>query len=28
MGIDCGTELYDQLGRPFRICDGKPLPLT
>jgi len=28
MGIDCGTELHDQLGRPFRICDGKPLPLT
>ena len=28
MGIDPGTELHDQLGRPFKICDGSPLPLT
>ena len=28
MGIDYGMELHDQQGRPFRICDGKPLPLT
>ena len=27
MGIDHHTELYDQQGRPFRICDGEPLPL-
>ena len=27
MGIDHHTELHDQLGRPFRICDGSPLPL-
>ena len=27
MGIDHRTELHDQLGRPFRICAGEPLPL-
>ena len=27
MGIDHHTELYDQLDRPFQICDGQPLPL-
>lgn len=27
MGIDHRTELHDELGRPFQICDGKPLPL-
>jgi len=27
MGIDHHTELYDQLDRPFQICDGEPLPL-
>ena len=27
MGIDHRTELYDQLDRPFQICDGQPLPL-
>ena len=26
MGIDHRTELHDQLGRPFRICAGEPLP--
>jgi hypothetical protein len=28
MGIDHSMELHDQQGRPFRICDGNPLPLT
>ena len=27
MGIDHHAELEDRLGRPFRICDGEPLPL-
>jgi len=27
LGIDPRTELEDQLGRPFQICDGRPLPL-
>lgn len=27
MGIDHRTELHDQEGRPFIICDGSPLPL-
>ena len=27
MGIDPRAELYDQLDRPFQICDGQPLPL-
>lgn len=27
MGIDHHTELYDQQGRPFQICDGDPLPI-
>jgi hypothetical protein len=27
LGIDHHTELQDQLGRPFQICDGEPLPL-
>ena len=27
MGIDHRTVLHDQLGRPFHICDGEPLPL-
>jgi hypothetical protein len=27
MGIDHHAELYDRLDRPFRICDGDPLPL-
>ena len=28
MGINPDMELHDQQGRPFRICDGQPLPLT
>ena len=28
MNIDPHVELQDQLGRPFQICDGKPLPLA
>ena len=28
MGINHHTELYDQLDRPFRICEGEPLPLV
>jgi len=27
MGIDHHVELEDQLGKPFRICEGEPLPL-
>ena len=27
MGIDPRTELQDLEGRPFMICDGRPLPL-
>jgi len=27
MGIDPRAELHDQLGRPFQICEGQPLPL-
>ncbi len=27
LGIDHATELRDEMGRPFRICDGEPLPL-
>ena len=27
LGIDHHAELHDQEGRPFRICDGEPLPL-
>jgi hypothetical protein len=27
IGIDPQTELRDRLGRPFQICDGRPLPL-
>ena len=27
LGIDHHAELKDSLGRPFRICDGQPLPL-
>lgn len=27
LGIDHHAELHDQQGRPFRICDGEPLPL-
>lgn len=27
-GISHKSELHDQLGRPFQICDGEPLPLT
>ncbi len=27
MGIDPRSELYDQEGRPFQICNGQPLPL-
>jgi hypothetical protein len=27
LGIDPRTELHDQLGRPFQICEGQPLPL-
>ena len=27
LGINHRAELHDQLGRPFRICDGAPLPL-
>ena len=28
LGIDYKAEIYDNLGRPFRICDGNPLPLS
>lgn len=28
MGINQHAELHDQLDRPFRICDGKPLPIA
>ncbi len=28
LGIDPQTEIQDQLGRPFQICDGRPLPLS
>lgn len=27
LGIDHHAELHDREGRPFRICDGEPLPL-
>jgi len=27
LGIAHDTELEDQLGRPFQICTGRPLPL-
>ena len=27
MGIDPRTEIHDQEGRPFQICNGQPLPL-
>ena len=27
MGISPNSILHDQLGRPFQICDGEPLPL-
>ena len=27
LGIDPRAELYDKSGKPFRICDGQPLPL-
>lgn len=27
MGINHHSELEDQLGRPYQICDGQPLPL-
>jgi uncharacterized protein (DUF1501 family) len=27
MGINPRTEQHDQLGRPFQICSGNPLPL-
>ena len=27
MGIDHRVELEDQVGKPFRICEGEPLPL-
>lgn len=28
MGINPNAELHDQLDRPYRICDGKPLPIV
>lgn len=28
LGIPPDTELIDQLGRPQRLCDGEPLPLS
>ena len=28
MGIDHNAELHDQLDRPYRICDGEPLPIV
>ena len=28
MGIDHNAELHDQLERPYRICDGEPLPIV
>ena len=27
LGIDHKAELHDQQGRPFKICDGDPLPI-
>ena len=27
LGIDHKAELHDQQGRPFKICDGEPLPI-
>jgi uncharacterized protein (DUF1501 family) len=27
MGINHHTELHDHLDRPYRVCDGQPLPL-
>lgn len=27
LGIDPHHEIHDQVGRPFQLCDGKPLPL-
>ena len=27
LGIDPRTEVHDNLGRPFQICSGHPLPL-
>ena len=27
LGIDHRTELHDEQGQPFQICDGEPLPL-
>lgn len=27
MGINPRTELHDRLGRPYQICDGRPLPV-
>ena len=28
MGIDHNAELHDQLDRPYRICEGEPLPIV
>ena len=28
LGIDHKAELHDQQGRPFKICDGDPLPIV
>lgn len=27
MGIEHHKEIYDELGRPFQLCSGQPLPL-